>query len=457
MVGAWVCRKHSRMLVECVSGASMTRLQRSHVILGNGKLQDKHRSTLFSRAPTGGFRTSDSAVIDLVSDSENSSENNNEKDFHSNKPRVLLWKGRNEQQFDARQGWRTAPVRKPLDFVEVNGIIFRPGMSVELANNGIARIAEISEDAYGNICFKGRHLANLKDLPTLFPRWDQELCWITKVKSDGSVEDKGIPITLVRNIVRVHFTNDPWSRFGSKQQPKTYFCRLRWMCIEDSTELYVRYLDADEADEGYRVPPSVLRRHWRGETRLFGSSGSDGNRKYTFGDGFCGAGGISCGARMAGLDVKWSFDHNEAATRTYRMNFPDTICELADFDQFMTNLAEDIRVDISHSSPPCQTWSPAHTVASADDDRNSALIFSSYNLIQKVRPRIHTLEQTSGLPERYKEEYYWVVRDTLELGYSVHAKVVRADEYGVPQRRKRLIFIAAGSVDRNIIFGFLVC
>jgi DNA (cytosine-5)-methyltransferase 1 len=120
------------------------------------------------------------------------------------------------------------------------------------------------------------------------------------------------------------------------------------------------------------------------------------------------------------------------------------VCELADFDQFMTNPSEDIRVDISHTSPPCQTWSPAKTVASANDDHNSALIFSSFNLISKVKPRIHTLEQTSGLPERFQAYYHCVIRDTLELGYSVHTKVVNCKDYGVPQTRKRLVFIAAG-------------
>lgn len=429
----------------------MTRFQRSHIMISSGnKPPDKHRDVLFGSAPGADFAASDFKVIDLVSDPRISA-GDKEGTFPCNKPLVPTLRSWNGQQIAVSRGRTLAPVRKALDFVEVNGIIFRPGMSAELVNDGMIRIAEISQDACGNILVRGRHLAKLKDLPASFPRWDRELCWVTKVKSDGSVDDKEIPITWMRSIVRVHFTNDPWSRFYSPHQPGqgTYFCRLRWMRIEDSTELYIRYLRADEADEGYSVPSSVLRRRWRGETRLFGSSGPDTNRKYTFGDGFCGAGGISCGARMAGLDVKWSFDHNEAATRTYRMNFPETICELADFDQFMTNSAEDIRVDVSHSSPPCQTWSPAHTVASADDDRNSALIFSSYNLILKVRPRIHTLEQTSGLPERYKEEYHWVIRDTLELGYSVHAKVVRADEYGVPQRRKRLIFIAAGSVGRD--------
>jgi DNA (cytosine-5)-methyltransferase 1 len=332
-------------------------------------------------------------------------------------------------------------------------------MSVELWRGMFVRITQVVDNRQG-FFLRGQHFTTLESLGEQFPKWERELCWVVRETTDGTeILEEDIPIAEVKGIQTIHLTN---RRYTTGENSSDYFCRLKRASVS-RTDIIIRYLMPEEADEGFKVPLNVLRWSWRGETRAFGSIdncspptvidietgrplalSAESIRQYTFGDSFCGAGGVSCGARRAGLFVKWGFDHSIPPLSTFAKNFTDATCELADFDQFMTISSNEVRVDVCHSSPPCQTWSPAHTIPSANDDKNSALIFSAFNLIGKVKPRIHTMEETTGLIERHKDEFNCVVRDIIELGYSIHCKVVNCYDYGVPQIRKRLILIAAG-------------
>jgi DNA (cytosine-5)-methyltransferase 1 len=113
-------------------------------------------------------------------------------------------------------------------------------------------------------------------------------------------------------------------------------------------------------------------------------------------------------------------------------------------DNFLTNTLEDIMVDILHFSPPCQTFSSAHTISSANDDANEACIFSTRELLARVKPRIATMEETSGLKDRHKEFLYATIHNFVDLGYSIRWKLLSCQDFGVPQKRKRLVIIGSG-------------
>ncbi|KAI9809324.1 MAG: hypothetical protein M1825_002615 [Sarcosagium campestre] len=168
-------------------------------------------------------------------------------------------------------------------------------------------------------------------------------------------------------------------------------------------------------------------------------------RTYTYGDCFCGCGGSASGAQQAGLRVCWGFDSNPDAINSFHRNFNvHTDCILADASQFAELKCEDHKVDIMHMSPPCQFFSPAHTVIGKDDEKNTASLFACGPLIRKARPRIVTLEQTMGLiQETHSAYFYSLVRMFTDLGYSVRWRVLNLAEYGLPQERRRLFMIAS--------------
>jgi hypothetical protein len=188
--------------------------------------------------------------------------------------------------------------------------------------------------------------------------------------------------------VRLIKTNRIYPQFKS-QSPLTFVCRYR------RTEGAVIRLSSKQADPGpNRHDDNAMRHQFISENgnfvrRALGS-------RYTYGDAFSGAGGCSAGARMAGLEIKWAFDADPEICEVYSQNFPSTNVIAASVDKFL-ELKCLGNVDVLHLSPPCQTWSQAHTNPGRNDDANSAALFSVYELLKAHRPRIATLEQVTGL------------------------------------------------------------
>ncbi|KAJ6042849.1 uncharacterized protein N7446_013915 [Penicillium canescens] len=352
----------------------------------------------------------------------------------------------------------------------IGGILYRAGLSLELKDGSFLRIQQVDPLGY-DVRFTGRRLfrATHPEVKMYIPKKDNELIWVTQ-KTDS------VSIKNVKQMCDIRFTNH---RTDFDVPTPQLTCRLKLTIRQQGVVLVpgqhpltadqtaIEYLDFRESDNGLGKTSIQLRDEWRGlgRTTLFGegqapiSAAEDidndevidltgviagRSRAYTFGDAYCGGGGVSCGARQAGLDIKWAVDSCRHAVDTYQRNFEGVEIEHAQFFDFLTNDPNWMRVDICHCSPPCQTFSPAHTVNCNRDDDNSACIFSAGCLCRTAKPRVLTMEETSGLPERFPDIFHRVLLDMVEIGYSLRWAVLRCDDYGVPQERKRLLVIAAG-------------
>jgi DNA (cytosine-5)-methyltransferase 1 len=149
---------------------------------------------------------------------------------------------------------------------------------------------------------------------------------------------------------------------------------------------------------------------------------------------------------MAGLRVVWGLDFNANAAQTWRHNFPqgqmfekwaDKVCSMPDPERKLI-------VDVLHLSPPCQVWSPAHTIPGKDDDMNFASLYAVQELIAKAKPRMVTLEQTFGIiHNRFRRPFNNLIRMFTDHNFSVSWQILELERLGLPQRRKRLIIVAA--------------
>ena len=168
------------------------------------------------------------------------------------------------------------------------------------------------------------------------------------------------------------------------------------------------------------------------------------HRRYTFGDCFCGAGGMSRGAINAGLRVAWGFDFNLPACNTFQLNFLGTPIYNVWANEF-SNSKRGCKVDICHISPPCQFFSPLHTSDGKDDDMNTASLFAIEGLLKKAKPRVVTLEETAGIVRILSHQDYFnaVINMFTSQGFSVRCKVLSCADFGVSQQRKRLVIIAS--------------
>ena len=165
-------------------------------------------------------------------------------------------------------------------------------------------------------------------------------------------------------------------------------------------------------------------------------------QRYTFGDCFSGVGGMSRGAVSAGLRVNWAFDFDLPACQAYTLNFFGTLVYNVWADQFSKSTG-DHKCDICHLSPPCQYFSAAHTIQGKDDEMNTASLFAIFDLLEKAKPRIVTLEQTSGLPCRHPLFFNAVINMFTSRGFSVRWKIMNCADFGLPQRRTRLFIVAS--------------
>ncbi|CAD0111115.1 unnamed protein product [Aureobasidium uvarum] len=165
---------------------------------------------------------------------------------------------------------------------------------------------------------------------------------------------------------------------------------------------------------------------------------------YTFGDFFCGAGGVSVGAREAGFKIVYGVDHDRDACATYRLNFPGTTVFEEDVNHNLTVRKENAHVRCVHMSTVCKTISTAYTVRGRNHDANEATLFTISDILRKATPMVATLEQTFGALNQGKMQLFNAfVWQFTSMNYSVKWAVHTLSEYGVPQARKRLIMIAA--------------
>ncbi|WP_045461990.1 DNA cytosine methyltransferase [Caballeronia cordobensis] len=173
---------------------------------------------------------------------------------------------------------------------------------------------------------------------------------------------------------------------------------------------------------------------------------------YTAIDLFCGAGGLTVGLKKAGFRVLAGVERNPVAAETYKLNnrksrlYEDDIRELCPW-QIMTDLGLKVgSLDLLAGCPPCQGFSSHRTrnkTAAIEDDRND-LIFEFVRFIEIMLPKTVMLENVPALAKDWRIDE---LKERLEdLGYHIDGKfaqVKNAADYGVPQRRKRLLVKAS--------------
>lgn len=172
-------------------------------------------------------------------------------------------------------------------------------------------------------------------------------------------------------------------------------------------------------------------------------------------DLFCGIGGFSYGFEMTGkFKTVLGVDEWPIALKTFKENHPDTNITESDIKQldksYWLNFKN--KIDVVLAGPPCQGFSMAGK-RDVLDERNN-LFLEVIRIVEIIKPKIVVIENVVGLLSMIDVEGNYI-KDEIEaslkrLNYKVESKVLTASNYGVPQNRKRVIFIA--SLKDNIIF-----
>ena len=168
-------------------------------------------------------------------------------------------------------------------------------------------------------------------------------------------------------------------------------------------------------------------------------------------DFFCGAGGLSLGFSQEGYIVDFANDYEDVCVQTYKFNHPEVKDDrviLGDIRNIVDHLDDYINkeIDVVVGGPPCQGFSSANQQRIIDDPRNELYKFY-LKAIEKIAPKFVVMENVKGMlpfAQQVVEDYdnIRIIKGNKTLSYSVDYKILVSDDYGVAQKRQRLIFIA---------------
>ncbi|MEA1989367.1 MAG: DNA cytosine methyltransferase [Pseudomonadota bacterium] len=165
-------------------------------------------------------------------------------------------------------------------------------------------------------------------------------------------------------------------------------------------------------------------------------------------DLFSGCGGFSYGFQQAGFEVVVGVDNNEHALKTFELNHNNSKGFNLDLhldsaiDELVNYLYKNNHtIDVIIAGPPCQGFSLTGT-RNAHDKRNT-LFYAIFKLAEKINPKAIVIENVPGIITLYKgKAKNEILRLAEESGYSCKHQLMFAPDYGVPQIRKRVFFVA---------------
>ena len=170
-------------------------------------------------------------------------------------------------------------------------------------------------------------------------------------------------------------------------------------------------------------------------------------RKFTSIELFAGAGGLALGIEKAGFNTLGLVEIDKDASDTLRTNRPEwrvineDISKLTCLDLKAYFGLESGELDLLSGGAPCQSFSYAGKRLGLEDARGT-LFYHYAKFLEQLQPKMFLFENVKGLLTHDKGRTYKTIVDIFEsTGYIIQKQVLNAWDYGVAQKRERLITI----------------
>ena len=162
---------------------------------------------------------------------------------------------------------------------------------------------------------------------------------------------------------------------------------------------------------------------------------------FTFIDLFAGIGGIRLGFESVGGRCVFSSEFDEDACKTYEANFGER--PIGDIKKVNEKDIPDF--DILLAGFPCQAFSICGLQQGFEDTTRGTLFFDIARIIKEKKPKAFVLENVKNLASHDHGNTLKTILDILrnELGYHVDYKVLNALDFGLPQKRERIIIVGS--------------
>ncbi len=164
-------------------------------------------------------------------------------------------------------------------------------------------------------------------------------------------------------------------------------------------------------------------------------------------DLFCGIGGLSYGLRKVGIDVNAGIDIDESCRYPFETNcntkfINKEIKEISGIE--LNSLYGENDIKILVGCAPCQPFSSYTYKKNKNKDVRWQLLYEFSRLVKETEPMIVSMENVPTLLNFKEAPVFYDFIDSLKkVGYCVWYKIVYAPDYGIPQKRKRLVLLAS--------------
>lgn len=168
------------------------------------------------------------------------------------------------------------------------------------------------------------------------------------------------------------------------------------------------------------------------------------NSSFKFIDLFSGCGGLSHGLELAGHKCLLGVDADKNAIESFAFNHKHAKVYLGDIkklsEQKLKSLLKNQTIDMVVGGPPCQGFSTVGRGA-VDDIRNQ--LFKEFvRIVRITKPKVILFENVTGLVAKKNQKILEMIFAYFEkLGYTMDARVLSAEEFGVPEKRRRAIIM----------------
>ena len=182
-------------------------------------------------------------------------------------------------------------------------------------------------------------------------------------------------------------------------------------------------------------------------------------RQYTAGELFAGAGGLALGLEEAGFKDVGLVEWDKYAASTLRANRPEwnviqgDVVEIAE-KGIRNYIDKYVEVDLLSGGYPCQAFSYAGKKLGLEDVRGTMFYYYA-KILEELMPRVFLAENVRGLVSHDEGKTLKTMIDVFtEIGYNVEYKILKATDYGVAQKRERVIIIGTRKDLKDIEFKF---
>jgi DNA (cytosine-5)-methyltransferase 1 len=164
-------------------------------------------------------------------------------------------------------------------------------------------------------------------------------------------------------------------------------------------------------------------------------------------DLFSGAGGFSLGFKLAGYEIIGAVEKDKWAAETYQKNFPAAKVLVGDIQQMTNEMLSKafLKPEVIIGGPPCQGFSICVKDAGDPKDPRNSLFREYLRVVTLFSPKAVVMENVPNIlnatTANGESVVEIIINELKKIGYTAHYQILSASDYGVPQRRHRLIIV----------------